>query len=109
MVVPEGLPTNSSVGDREPEVRWAQRAVHLFASSMQLAANSTAPARSLTLTKVLNYSARSYNEALASLVGPESMAVPGRFAPPPPPDNLPDLLSMGVPPVAPELDNEFPL
>ncbi len=76
---------------------------------MQLAVNSTAPARSLTLANVLNYSGPSHNEALASLVGQESMAVPGRFAPPPPPDNLPDLFSVGVPRVAPELDNEFPL
>ncbi len=54
---------------------------------------------------------RSINEALASLVGRESMAVPGRFAPPgpPPPDNLLDPLSMGVPRCAPELDDEFPL
>jgi hypothetical protein len=74
---------------------------------MQPAANSTAPARSLTLANVLSYSGRSYNEALASLVGPESMAVPGRFSSPPPPDNLPDLLSVGVLRVAPELDNEF--
>jgi hypothetical protein len=43
MVDAESLPTNSSVGDRE--FRWARRAVRLFASTMQLAANSTAPAR----------------------------------------------------------------
>jgi hypothetical protein len=41
---------------------------------MQQAANSTAPARSFTLANALNYSRRSYKEALASLVGPGSIA-----------------------------------
>ncbi len=73
---------------------------------MQQAANSTTQARSLTLANVLNYSERSYKEARATLVGPESMAVPRPLSPP---NNLPDLLSMGVPRVAPELDDESPL
>jgi hypothetical protein len=46
MVVAEGLPTNFSVGDRE--FRWAQRAVRLFAHTVQLAANASAPPWSFT-------------------------------------------------------------
>ncbi len=81
MVVAEGLPTNSTVGDRE--FRWARRATRLSAHTVQLAANSSTPPRSFTLANVLNFCGRSHNEALASLVGLESMAVPGRFAPAP--------------------------
>ena len=103
MALADCIPPNN----REP--RLTLRAVTLYATTMHLAANSTAPGRTLRLADALNYSGRSHKEALVSLVGAESAAVPGRFGLPPPPDDLPDLIHFGVPRMAQEVEDDFPL
>ena len=103
MALADCIPPNN----REP--RLTLRAVTLYATTMHLAANSTAPGRTLRLADALNYSGRSHKEALISLVGAESAAVPGRFGLPPPPDDLLDLLQFGVPRMAQEVEDDLPL
>jgi uncharacterized coiled-coil protein SlyX len=107
MVTADGLPINSSAGDRD--CRLAQRAIDLFSSSMSQAANASGPPRSFLLADALNYNGRSRQEALSSLVGPESLKVPGRFAVPPPPVALPDLLFLGLQRCDSEIEDMSPL
>ena len=94
---------------RGQAMRLTARAAQTYSDAMSAAANATAAEGSFRLGAVLNYSGRSRQLALASLVGAEEAAIPGRYNLPAVPITVPTPDDLGAPRIPEELEMEFPL